>query len=405
MKLDRLRLRDFRGYRELELSLDASWVLLAGANAQGKTNLLEAIVVACAGRSPRHAPDVEMIRWGQERARITAWLTSAVRGPLELDAALSSAGREVKINGAARRLSDLIGVVGLVLFVADDLDIVKRDPAVRRRFLDTELGSLSKSYYWSVARYRRVLDQRNRLLKSIRDGDRPAADLASWDAQLAQHGGVVVEKRFGFMRDLASHAAGAYRKLIGGDETLELRYRPALGEDSETAWRRIVSASASPEGEAAGRSDGAEKLRQRVSERLARALAEGRAREIELGMTQAGPHRDDFDLLGGAADLRRFGSQGEQRTAAIALRLGLVRVVAESLGEPPLLLLDDVLSELDCERRGGLFEALGGAGQTIVTATDVDAVPAGVRASAQVWQVRAGTVTQADGAPPARATP
>jgi len=389
VKLDRLRLLDFRSYHELDLSLDASWVLLMGANAQGKTNLLEAIAVVCAGHSPRRAADVEMIRWGQERARVTAWLSSDVRGALEIDAALSSAGREVKINGSARRLADLIGVVGLVLFVVDDLDIVKRDPSARRRFLDAELGSLSKSYYWSLARYRRVVDQRNRLLKSIREGDRSAAELASWDAQLAQHGAVVVEKRLGFIRDLAAHADAAYRKLTGADDALELPYSPALGEDGEAAWRRIASATAH-----------AEELRQRVSERLARALNEGRPREIELGMTQAGPHRDDFDIIGAGVDLHRFGSQGEQRTAAIALRLGLVRVVAETLGEPPLLLLDDVLSELDRERRAGLFEALGAAGQTIVTATDLDAVPPGVRAAAQTWEVRAGKV-----APAARTAP
>jgi DNA replication and repair protein RecF len=381
MKLERLWLRDFRNYHELELSLGAGWVILIGANAQGKTNLLEAVAVACTGSSPRRAPDVEMIRWGQDQARVTARLSSEARGHLELEVTLAAGGRHIKANGAARRLADLIGLVGLVLFTVDDLDIVKRDPSARRRFLDVELGALSRSYYWSIVRYRRVVEQRNRLLKGIRDGSRSPAELRSWDEQLVRLGAVVVEKRAVFISAVAVEGDQAYRKLTGKPEALELRYRPALAD--EQAWARIASV-ADPE-----------EMRRRLGERLTHALADGRAKEIELGMTLAGPHRDDFDIIGGAIDLHRFGSQGEQRTAAIALRLGLVRVARETLGEAPLLLLDDVLSELDAERRAGLFEGLGAAGQTIVTTTDAGAIPAGVRAAAMNLQVIGGTVTPA----------
>jgi len=380
MKLDRLRLLDFRNYRELDLSLVESWVLLIGANAQGKTNILEAIAVACVGYSPRRGPDIEMIRWGQERARVSAWLTTDARGPLELEASLTAAGRELKINGAVRRLADLIGLVGLVLFTVEDLDIVKRDPPARRRFLDAELGALSRSYYWNLARYRRVVDQRNRLLKAIREGSGRLQELDSWDAQLVQFGAIVIEKRAGFIRSVAAHGDPAYRKLTGADDALELRYRPALGE--EQAWARVVGGGLD-----------SEELRRRAGERLARALCDARDRETELGMTLSGPHRDDFEIIGGGVDLHRFGSQGEQRTAAIALRLGLLRVVADTVGEPPLLLLDDVLSELDRERRRGLFEALGAAGQMIVTATDIESIPPGVREAARVWQVAGGAVS------------
>jgi DNA replication and repair protein RecF len=379
MKLERLRLVDFRNYRDLDLSFDESWVLLAGANAQGKTNILEAISLVCVGHSPRRAAEIEMIRWGQERARVAAHVASDVRGELELETTLTGAGREIRLNGAARRVADLIGVVGLVTFTVDDLDIVKRDPFARRRFVDTELGALSRSYYWNLVRYRRVVDQRNRLLKAIRDSSRKPAELESWNAQLTQFGAVVVEKRAGFIKAVAAAADGAFRKLAGGPAGFELRYHPALGE--EQAWPKVEAAS-----------DGPEDLRRRISERLARALAESRGRELEFGATQCGPHRDDFDIIGGGVDLHRFGSQGEQRTAAIALRLGLMRVVTEAVGEPPLLLLDDVLSELDAERRAGLFEALGAAGQTIVTATELDAIPTGVRAAARVWEVANGAV-------------
>ena len=383
MKLDRLRLLDFRNYRQLDLSLGESWVLLVGANAQGKSNVLEAISLACVGRSPRRAADVEMIRWGQETARVTAWLSTEVRGRLELEATLAAGGREIKINGTPRRLVDLIGVVGLVLFAVEDLDIVKRDPSARRRFLDAELGALSRSYYWSLARYRRVLDQRNRLLKAVRDQSRPRVEMATWDEQLAQFGAILVEKRAAFLRALTAHADGAYRRLVGAKEGLELHYHPALGEGE--AWAKITAASPP-----------IEDLRARIGERLRQAAAQQREREFELGVTLAGPHRDDFDIIGAGVDLRRFGSQGEQRTAAIALRLGLVSVVAETIGEPPLLLLDDVLSELDRERRVGLFEALGAAGQTVVTATDIEAIPPGVRAAARVYRVEGGSVAPAE---------
>jgi DNA replication and repair protein RecF len=380
MKLERLRLRDFRNYHDLDLTLGASWIILTGANAQGKTNLLEAIAVSCAGSSPRRAADIEMIRWGEESARVTAWLSSDVRGTLELEATLAAGGRQIKVNGAERRLGDLIGLVGLVLFTVDDLDVVKRDPSARRRFLDVELGALSRSYYWTLVRYRRVVEQRNRLLKAIRDGSRHSAELESWDEQLARFAGVIVEKRAAFLNAIAAHGDQAYRRLTGKAEALELRYRPALGD--EQAWARLCSAAADPED-----------LRLRIGERVARALTEGRAKELELGMTLAGPHRDDFDIIGGAVDLHRFGSQGEQRTAAIAMRLGLVHVSAGTIGEPPLLLLDDVLSELDAERRAGLFEGLGAAGQTIVTTTDMDAVPPGVRAAARNLRVINGLAT------------
>lgn len=383
MKLERLQLRDFRNYRDLDLQLGEPWMILAGANAQGKTNLLEAVSMAGVGYSPRGASDAEMIRWGQEQARIAAHVTTDQRGALELEAILAAHGRrQVKINGAPRRLADLAGVVGIVLFAVDDLDVIKRDPYARRRFLDNELGALSRSYYWNQARYRRAVDQRNRLLKDIRDQRRAIPELDSWDEQLSKTGAVVVEKRAAFLAALSEHGSEAYRRLTATQDTLELRYRPALGD--EAAWVRMAAAV------------DAQDLRRRVCDRITRALAQGRAEEIERGATLCGPHRDDFDIVGGGVDLHRFGSQGEQRTAAIALRLGLVRVVGDAVGEPPVLLLDDVLSELDRERRAGLFEALGGAGQTIVTATDVDSIPAGVRAAARTLAVAAGAV-----APPA----
>lgn len=380
MRLKRLRLVDFRNYRELDLNLDDPWVLIAGANAQGKTNLLEAAAIACSGRSPRRASDAEIIRWGQDRARATASVATDGRGTLELTANLSSCGRrQVMINGTTRRLADLVGLVGMVLFAVDDLDIIKRDPSARRRFLDTELAALSKPYYWNLTRYRRGVDQRNRLLREMREKLRSPAELDSWDEQLLGCGAVIVEKRAGFLDDLAAAGTEAYQRLTGRQESLELPYRPALGP--EQTWPKIASASAD-----------AQELRRRVRELLSRALAQHRQEQIERGMTLSGPQRDDFDIIGGGVDLHRFGSQGDQRSAAIALRLGLLQVVAGSVGEPPLLLLDDVLSELDPERRAGLFEALGGAAQTIVTATDLESVPAGVRAAARTLHVVNGLV-------------
>ncbi len=255
---------------------------------------------------------------------------------------LGPQGREFEANGVSKRAADLIGLVGLVVFSVEDVDIVKGEPGVRRRFLDFAIGGLSRSYHWNLLRYRRVLEQRNRLLKEVREGRAREGDLGAWDDPLANLGAAIMQRRAKFLSDLAGPADAAHRALSARGITLA--YEPGL---PEAGTREEMS-----------------------KERLAAALAESRQEEIARGVSLVGPHRDDFGVLSDGMDLRVYGSQGEQRTAAIALRLGTLAVVQERLEEPALVLLDDVFSELDERRRYGLLEATRDLPQVIVTCTE-----------------------------------
>jgi DNA replication and repair protein RecF len=342
MTLARVRLVNFRNYEQAQVHLQQGLTLVCGGNGQGKTNLLEAVSLACTGKEIRAASDSEMIRFGQTHAIVTVELTSLLRGAMRFQVSLGPEGSEIEVNGVKRRAADLIGLVGLVLFSVEDVDIVKGEPSDRRSLLDSAIGGLSRSYHWNLLRYRKVLSQRNHLLKEIREGRARERDLEAWDEPLATLGTAVMQRRIKFLSDLAGPAEQAHRNLSGRD--LALVYEPGL---PGTGTREDVS-----------------------KDSLVAALAKSRGEEISRGMSLLGPHRDDFRVLSAGTDLRTFGSQGEQRTAAIALRLGTIAVVQERLEEPPLVLLDDVFSELDQARREGLLEATRRLPQVIVTCTE-----------------------------------
>jgi DNA replication and repair protein RecF len=370
MYVSELRLVDFRNYPRLEQSLAGGLTLLVGDNAQGKTNLLEAICVAAVGSSPRTSTDAQLIRWDQPAAAVKLRVERRTRDPLSVEAQLRrGAGRAVRINGVPRRTADLVGQVGVVVFMTADLEIVKGEPAARRKFLDRELGALSRSYQWHLSRYRRVLEQRNEALRQLRTSRRSAAALESWDEQLARYGGHLVDKRRRFVDVLNGLAAAHYAAQAGPDHRLAIRYLPGLD-------------AARPVPDDAHQATAA----------IAEALAAGREEEIRRGITLAGPHRDDLGLEGDGVDLRMYGSQGEQRSTAIALKLGLRDLLERTLGEPPILLLDDVLSELDEQRRRGLLEATAGSDQAVLTGTDLSVVDPARRAEATILRVAAGQV-------------
>jgi DNA replication and repair protein RecF len=373
MYVSEVRLRDFRNYAELQQSLRPGLNLLIGENAQGKTNLLEAICVAAAGSSPRTSQDSQLIRWDQPAAAVRMRIERKTRDPLELEIQLRRGeARRIRINGVARRrVSDLIGLANVVVFMASDLEIVKGEPAARRKFLDRELGGLSRSYHWHLGRYRRVLEQRNDALRQQRDGRAGEGALATWDEQLARYGGQLIDKRRRFVEALHSLAPAHYAAQAGEDRRLVIRYHPALNENIPAPQDAAESMAA-----------------------IKQSLLSWRGEEIRRGVTLVGPHRDDLSLWVGDVDLRLFGSQGEQRTAAIALRLGLRDLVEQTAGEPPILLLDDVLSELDQRRRHGLLEAVSRSDQMIMTGTDLAAIEPETRPGAYVLRVADGAVSE-----------
>jgi DNA replication and repair protein RecF len=371
MRLRRLRLLDFRNYAAADLELAAGRVVVWGSNAQGKTNLLEAITLVCQGRPLRATADAQLIRWGGEFAAVRAEAVTRERGEVRLEVRIAERKRQVLINGVARRPADLIGLAPVVCFTVDDLEIVKGEPGERRRFLNLEIGSLSRSYYFALRRYQRALEQRNRALKDAREGRGAPGEIEPWDQELAHSGGQIVAKRARFLAELSPLWSECYLQIAGGPQ--------AAGEDS----LRLLYQPA-PD------ADGAPIAAQEAQERLREALERAREQDLAAGLTTVGPHRDEVEIIMAGRSLKTFGSQGEQRTAAIALRLAQAGWIAAQREEPPLLLLDDVLSELDERRRAGLLERAAQEEQTIITCSDLTAVPEAVRGEAMLIEVSGG---------------
>lgn len=362
MKVRTLTLRHFRNYRQADLVFGEGLHLVFGANAQGKSNLLEALHLALTGRPARAGRDVDLIAFGAEMARVRVGLERERAGRLEeVDLVLLREGeralRRLRVNGVPGTRRALSGRVGSVLAAPEDLAVVTGPPALRRRFLDAALVQLSPAYHDLLARYLRVVEQRNRLLRTGRfEGVEP------WDAQLVDLGARLTARRRAYVERLAPRAAAWYAVLAGRGEPLRVEYAPA--------WA------------------GSEEALPGVAEAALRAV---RRAEVARRVTLTGPHRDDLRLAVAGCDLRTFGSRGQQRAAALALRVAEYEVAREEWGEAPILLLDDVVAELDPTRRDRLLGALG-EGQAILALTTV-----GARAldrPVRLYQVEAGTVRE-----------
>ena len=376
MYLRHLELRDFRNYGHVSVEFGQGHVVLHGPNGVGKTNLLEAICVAASGTSPRARTTEELVHWGCEYGFVGGGFVGADNGA-QLDVGLARSGqRQIKINGAVKRRADLIGVAPVVYFWADDIGVVKGEASVRRRLVDTELSAVSRSYYFQLTRYRRAIEQRNRVLKELRARRGRQDALGPWDRAAARYGAGLILARSEFLALLGPEVSQAHRTLTGGGQSFVMEYRPSVEPPNEQT------------GEAGG------KDRPGLVEELAKALAEmfgrERAADIAQGATGRGPHREDVELLLGGHQVRAFGSQGEQRVCALAIRMGLATVVEQMTGERPVLLLDDVLSELDARHRAGVFAACGQVDQVIITCCDAADIPAEAGEWAQSYEVRDG---------------
>lgn len=376
MYLRRLRLRDFRNYDDLDASLPSGTVILHGPNGAGKTNLLEAICLVASGESLRAHEGSEMIRLGQAFGFVSGDFVREDRD-MRLEVALARTGqRRVKVDGATKRRTDLIGQAPLIHFSADDIGVVKGEPAARRRLIDTELSAISRGYYFHLGRYRRALDQRNRLLKDVRAGRGHRGSLTPWERALARYGAHVMLERLEFIACLGPEASSAHAVLTGGTRDLVVQYRPSVA--------CLDAQSVGAGGEERTR------LVENIASEVESALRDQQGADVHRGVTGMGPHRDDVELLLRGQSARGFASQGEQRSCAVAIRMGLAAVVARVTGERPLLLLDDVLSELDARYRLGVFAACEGAEQVVVTCCDVDDIPAEARVNGTTREVRDG---------------
>lgn len=355
MQITELTLRSYRSYETLHLAFDPGVQIFLGANAQGKTNIIEALYYAAFGRSHRTSSDAELIRVGADGAYIgLSFRRHDVPGELSFTFA-RGARRRITYAGESLRQRDLVGILPMVLFSPEDLFLVKGAPALRRRYLDAELSQASPAYYGELLRYTRILKQRNAVLKDIRERLAAPDDLSPWDAQLAKSASYIVTRRIAAVAQLGALSARVQAVLAAGEE-LALAYEIA----------------------GAGAEDFAEDdMTESLHVWYNKMLCEGRARDIARAATGVGPHLDDLVLRVGGMSLRSYGSQGQQRTGALALKLAELFYLQENIGEAPILLLDDVMSELDADRRRALLDFIRHEHiQTFITATDAAYFPA-----------------------------
>ena len=332
-----MKLKNFRNYDLLDLEFDSTTNIFYGDNAQGKTNILESIYLTGTTKSHRGTKDRDLIKFGQEEAHIETIVEK--RGvPFKIDIHLKkNSPKGIAINKVPiKKASELFGIINIVFFSPEDLNIIKNGPAERRRFIDLELAQLDKVYLNDLSNYNRIVNQRNKLLKDIYDKKDLMATLDIWDLQLVNYGNKVIERRKIFIEQMNEIIGSVHEKLTGGKERLQLVYEPGVKNDN-----------------------------------FEETLLKNRERDLRMKSSSVGPHRDDICFLCGDLDIRKFGSQGQQRTAALSLKLAEIELVKQEVKDTPILLLDDVLSELDKYRQNYLLDSINDV-QTLITCTGLD---------------------------------
>lgn len=337
MILKSVALSHFRNYEELHIEFDKGTNILYGDNAQGKTNVLESIYVSGTTKSHKGSKDRELIQFDQEESHI---LTIVEKDGLDyqIDMHLKkNKSKGIAINKMPiKKASELFGILNIVFFSPEDLNIIKNGPSERRRFLDFELCQLDKIYLYHLTKYNKILNQRNRLLKDINFRPDLLDTLSVWDIQLIDHAKEIIRTRKEFVEELNSIVYKIHKKISGNKEELLLKYEPNV-----------------------------------LEENMEQELAKCRNKDLKFGQTSIGPHRDDLCFMIHDIDARRFGSQGQQRSCALSLKLSEIELVKKSIKETPVLILDDVLSELDSSRQNFLLNSIHDI-QTIITCTGLD---------------------------------
>ena len=399
MRIEHLSLTNFRNYARLELALPADKpVLLHGANAQGKTSALEAIYYLATSNSPYTTSDRQLIHWRTEGdpipfARLSAELSNRHGQYHKLDITLMldlSSGaprfkKAVQLNGVDKRVSDIVGLLSVVLFLPQDLSLVEGSPADRRRFLNTTLTQVDREYLLALNDYEKLLPQRNALLKRIADKRANAVELEYWDEQLAASGSVIIAGRQRFLRELETKARDTHQALTGGGESLSLKYLPSIAptadDDSKQQSFDLLGLDLDRQLSPA-----------QIKPQFIEQLLSRRREAIQRGMTVSGPHRDELRLLINGRDCGLFGSRGQARTAVMALRFAELDWMRDQIGEYPLFLLDEVVAELDSARRAYLLDRLDGEAQTLLTAAELDVFDAAFLRRAHVLEVCEGQI-------------
>lgn len=337
MQIQSIELNNFRNYKNLYLELDGGTNILYGDNAQGKTNILEAIYLSGTSKSHKSSKDRDMIRFKKDESHIRTILKkNDVRYQIDMHLKKNKT-KGIAINGIPiKKATDLFGIVNIVFFSPEDLNIIKNGPSERRRFINMELCQLDKVYLYNLTNYNKVLKQRNYLLKDINFRPDLKETLLIWDEQLVQYGIELMKARKIFIQKLNDIIYPIHKNLSGDRENLQLIYEPNTQENQ-----------------------------------FQMQLEKNREIDIRSKMTSVGPHRDDFGFMVGEIDIRKFGSQGQQRTAALSLKLSEIELVKGIIRDKPVLLLDDVLSELDSNRQNYLLNSIHDI-QTVISCTGLD---------------------------------
>ena len=357
MNIRSIELKNFRNYENLEISLDEGTNILFGDNAQGKTNILEAAYMSGTTKSHKGSRDREMIRFGEEEAHLK---TVVVRGGREYQIDMHL--KKNRAKGIAidkipiKKASELFGILNIVFFSPEDLNIIKNGPAERRRFLDSELCQLDRIYLADLTNYNKILAQRNKLLKDMIYRPSLSDTLPVWDMQLIETGKKIIRRRKQFVDELREIVSDIHYRISGGKEELFLKYEPNIDDIF-------------------------------FEDELSRA----KEKDKKLCQTSVGPHRDDLLFSIGDVDIRKYGSQGQQRTSALSLKLSEIELVRKSISDTPVLLLDDVLSELDSSRQNYLLNNISDT-QTIITCTGLDEFVRNRFTVNRVFEVIAGHV-------------
>ena len=362
MIIKSLELQDYRNYDTLNLTFDKGTNILYGDNAQGKTNILEAIYVAATTKSHKGSKDKDIVNFNKEEAHIRTYVEKEgieTRVDMHLR---KSKSKGIAIDGQKiKKAADLLGLCNVVFFSPEDLSIIKEGPAERRRFVDMELCQLDNFYLYNLNNYNKIVNQRNKLLKDLFFQPELKETLNIWDSQLVSYGSKIIERRNLFVEQLNEIIYDIHKKLSGGKEELKIVYEPDSNiEDYE------------------------------------KKLYYSQDKDIKAKMTTVGPHRDDFCFYVGDVDIRKFGSQGQQRTAALSLKLSEIELVKRITKDTPILLLDDVLSELDNNRQNYLLNSIGDI-QTIITCTGLEEFVNNRFEIDRVFKVTDGVVTIPEG--------
>lgn len=340
MKINKLTLTNFRNYTNQSVILNNGINVIIGKNAQGKTNLLESIFLCAIGRSPRTTKDRDLIKWDCTYAKVDIELSKII-GKHEIELYLfKNQNKAIKIDKVGiKKIGQLLGTMNAIYFSPDELKLIKESPEERRKFIDIHLCQFDKNYFYDLSKYNQILQQRNKLLKTPNE-NALRETIAIWDEQLSDVGAKIILSRLSFIEKLKTHANTIHSKLTSDEEDLKLEYQGFVASD-ENSLKLL----------------------------LLKKYEENLEKDIHLGFTTVGPHRDDIKISSNGIDLRSFGSQGQQRTSALSLKLAELEVFKDNIGEYPILLLDDVLSELDITRQEKLLEFVSNI-QTILTCTD-----------------------------------